>query len=74
MEYEKIYITENGCEYTLGERIVINDIRYLLLYDKKNDESFVAYEKDGKLGFIDENYPNYEKILKELFEKMNVSE
>lgn len=74
MENEKIYVTDDGCEYTLGERVIINGIRYLLLYDKKKDESFVAYEKDGNLCFVDEKYPNYDNILKELFDKISASE
>ncbi len=74
MDSVKLYITEEGNEYILGERIVMNDIRYLALYNQKEDQSYIAYEKDGDLCFIDENYPNFDLIAKELFEKMSVSE
>lgn len=74
MDSVKLYVTEDGKEYTLGERIVINDIIYLLLYNQADDESSVAYEKDGNLYFIDQNYPNYDDILKKLFDKVNASE
>ena len=74
MDSVKLYVTEDGKEYTLGERIAINDIIYLLLYNQADDESSVAYEKDGNLYFIDQNYPNYDDILKKLFDKVNASE
>ena len=74
MDSVKLYVTGDGKEYTLGERIVINDIIYLLLYNQADDESSVAYEKDGNLYFIDQNYPNYDDILKKLFDKVNASE
>lgn len=74
MDSVKLYVTDDGREYTLGERIIINDIRYLLLYCQSEDKSYVAYEKDGNLIFIDQDYPHYDSILKKLFEKMNVSE
>ena len=74
MDSVKLYITEEGNEYILGERIVMNDIRYLALYNQKEDQSYIAYEKDGDLCFIDENYPNFDLIAKELFEKMSVPE
>ena len=74
MDSVKLYVTEDGKEYTFGERLIINDIRYLLLYNQTDDESSVAYEKDGNLYFIDQNYPNYDDILKKLFDKVNASE
>lgn len=74
MDSVKIYVTDDGKEYTLGERLIINDIRYLLLYNQEDDESSLAYEKDGNLYFIDQNYPNYDDILKKLFDKVNASE
>ncbi len=74
MDSVKLYVTDDGKEYTLGERLIINDIRYLLLYNQEDDESSLAYEKDGNLYFIDNSYPNYDSILKKFFEKMNISE
>ncbi len=69
MVEEKVYVMEDGTEYVLGEKILLNDKRFLLLYEKKSDNVFIAYEELGNLIIIDENYPGYTDIFGLLFEK-----
>lgn len=67
---EKVYVMEDGSEYVLGDRLDLNDKRFLLLYEKKTDEVFIAYEEDDKLKFIDDSFPGYSDIFGLLFEKI----
>ncbi len=66
---ERIYITDDGYEFYLAERLVFGGVPFLLLYKKDEDNLFVAYESDGKLVFIDDDYPQYSTIFQMLFEK-----
>ena len=66
---EKVYITDDGSEYILSERVMVKDKRFLLLYEEKENKIFVATESDGKLIFLDENYPDYKEIFNLLYEK-----
>ena len=66
---EKVYVTEDGSQYILGERIMHNDKRFLLLYEKETKKVFVAYESDGKLIFVDEKFPEYKDIFNLLYNK-----
>ena len=67
---EKVYVMNDGTEYVLGERIDLNNKRFLLLYEKVTDNIFVAYEENGKLNFIDESFPCYFDIFGLLMEKL----
>ncbi len=66
---EKIYVTDDGMEFILGERIMYNDKRFLLLYEKKSEKVLIAYESDGNLNFVDEKFPNYKDIFNILYNK-----
>lgn len=66
---EKVYITDDGSEYILSEFVIVKDKRFLLLYDEKEDKIFIASETDGKLIFLDEDYPDYKEIFNLLYEK-----
>ncbi len=68
---EKVYVMEDGAEYILGARYVLNDKKYLLLYEKVSDSVFIAFEENGNLNFIDEDYPGYKDIFDLLFDKFN---
>lgn len=68
---EKVYVMEDGREYILSSRTKIGDKRYLMLYDEKNDDAFVAYEDNGFLKRIDDSYPEYKNIFELLISKID---
>lgn len=70
---EKVYVTEDGMEYILGERLILNDKRFLLLYQDNSSDVFIAYEENGNLIFIGEDYPGYNDIFGLLFEKFKAN-
>ena len=68
---EKVYAMEDGREYILSSRANIGDKRYLMLYDEKANDSFVAYEDNGFLKRIDKSYPEYKNIFELLVSKID---
>ena len=66
---ERIYVTDDGSEFYLADRLDFRGVIFLLLYKKDEDDLFVAYESDGNLVFIDDSYPQYSTIFQMLFEK-----
>ena len=68
---EKVYVMEDGREYILSSRVKIGDKRYLMLYDEKSDDAFVAYEDNGFLKRIDDSYPEYKNIFELLISKID---
>ena len=70
MNKEKIYKLKDGTERKIITYSVINNIRYLLLYDEKNDEIDIAFEEEKKLKFLNKNNELYNEILKQLHDKI----
>ena len=71
MAEEKVYVMDDGREYILGSRIELGGKRFLLLYEEKTDNAFVAYEEDGFLKHVDQTFPNYKNIFELLMAKIN---
>jgi len=70
MTEEKVYELDNGVNMFLIEHSIYNDVRYLLLNKENTDDVSIAYEDDGNLIFIDDNYPNYNDIALTLLTKL----
>lgn len=70
MDRERIYKLADGTERKLVSYMKINNVRYLLLYDEKNDELDIAYEEDNKLKFLKKENELYEELLKQLYSKI----
>lgn len=69
---EKVYVMEDGREFILSSRANIGDKRYLLLYEEKTNDAFVAYEDNGLLKRVDKSYPEYKNIFDLLIAKIDV--
>lgn len=74
MVEERVYKLENGKEKILMATIVYKNQRYLLLSDDEGEEVETAYEKDGNLIYIDEDYPEFDNILELLYNKLKDTE
>lgn len=68
---ERVYKLNNGEEKVLLANSVYDNKRYLLLSDGKTEKVELAYEENGSLIIINEEYPNYNKILEILYNKLN---
>lgn len=64
-----VYNLEDGKKLVLLGSIKFENIKYLLLSDEYSNETMIAFENENELNFIDELYPNYEKISLMLLEK-----
>lgn len=71
MNENNIYTMSNGNKYFSGASIVLNNNKFLLLYDINNDTPAVAIEENGKLKFIKEDFNGYHDILGLLMGKVN---
>lgn len=70
MQEEKIYIMEDGREYTLLSKLLSDNNRYLLILDNKTNDVLLAIEKDNHLLSLDKEDEKYADIMQKLKEKL----
>ena len=70
MVEEKFYELDDNTKMVLIENVLFDGKRFLLLNKDNTDEVSIGYEEDGKLFFIDDNYPKYSEIALSLLTKL----